>query len=59
MIDAMVGEQKIYPSRSELVRLAVRDFLIKELTDAKTLVPAPPFQARVFGGVTPKNTIKS
>jgi Arc/MetJ-type ribon-helix-helix transcriptional regulator len=30
-IDKLVGESSIYPSRSELIRVAVREFLIKEL----------------------------
>ena len=30
-MDALTGEDSIYPSRSELIRVAVRDFLIEEL----------------------------
>jgi Arc/MetJ-type ribon-helix-helix transcriptional regulator len=30
-IDNLIGEKAVYPSRSELVRVAVREFLIKEL----------------------------
>ena len=30
-ISKLVGENKIYPSRSELVRCALKDYLIKEL----------------------------
>ncbi|MFW9971086.1 MAG: ribbon-helix-helix domain-containing protein [Candidatus Odinarchaeota archaeon] len=30
-IEKLVGEEGLYPSRSELIRVAVRDFLIKEL----------------------------
>lgn len=34
-IDNLIGEDGLYPSRSELIRVAVRDFLIKELEAAK------------------------
>jgi metal-responsive CopG/Arc/MetJ family transcriptional regulator len=30
------GEEELYPSRSELIRVAVREFLITELEAAKT-----------------------
>ncbi|MHA1725093.1 MAG: ribbon-helix-helix domain-containing protein [Promethearchaeota archaeon] len=36
-IEKLVGENGIYPSRSELIRCAVRDFLLKELQTAKDL----------------------
>lgn len=36
MIDGLVGETALYPSRSELIRVAVRDFLIRELESAKS-----------------------
>ncbi|MFX1575506.1 MAG: ribbon-helix-helix domain-containing protein [Promethearchaeota archaeon] len=32
-INKLVGEYKIYPSRSELVRCALKDYLIKELRE--------------------------
>jgi antitoxin ParD1/3/4 len=35
-IDSLIGENGLYPSRSELIRVAVRDFLIKELEAAKS-----------------------
>lgn len=35
-IDSLTGETGLYPSRSELIRVAVRDFLIKELEAAKS-----------------------
>ena len=35
-IDTLVGGQGLYPSRSELIRVAVRDFLIRELEAAKS-----------------------
>ncbi|HEC92893.1 MAG TPA: ribbon-helix-helix protein, CopG family [Candidatus Atribacteria bacterium] len=44
-VDAMeklVGEDGLYPSRSELIRCAVREFLIKELELAKKLIPKQP-----------------
>lgn len=34
-IKKLIGENGIYPSRSELIRCAVREFLIKELKNAK------------------------
>lgn len=36
MIDGLVGDTALYPSRSELIRVAVRDFLVRELTAAKS-----------------------
>jgi len=37
-IAKLVGEGGLYPSRSELIRVAVREFLIKELQLAKNLL---------------------
>lgn len=37
-IGKLVGETGLYPSRSELIRVAVRDFLIRELKMANDLV---------------------
>jgi hypothetical protein len=34
-IDNLVGDKSLYPSRSELIRVAVRDFLIRELEGVK------------------------
>ena len=34
-IDSLVGDHGLYPSRSELIRVAVREFLLKELNEAK------------------------
>jgi hypothetical protein len=36
MIDKLTGEDGLYPSRSELIRVAVRDFLIRELEAGKS-----------------------
>jgi len=36
-INKLIGENGLYPSRSELIRCAVREFLIKELRLAKNL----------------------
>lgn len=36
-IRKLVGEDGLYPSRSELIRCAVREFLIKELKMAKNM----------------------
>lgn len=38
MIEKLTGNQGLYPSRSELIRVALRDFLIRELDTAKTCV---------------------
>ncbi len=35
-IDSLTGHEGLYPSRSELIRVAVRDFLIRELEAAKS-----------------------
>lgn len=35
-IDHLTGTAGLYPSRSELIRVAVRDFLISELQTAKS-----------------------
>jgi len=36
-IDKLTGHEGLYPSRSELIRVAVRDFLLKELRMASNL----------------------
>ena len=36
-INKLIGENGLYPSRSELIRCAVRDFLIKELKAANRM----------------------
>jgi len=36
-INKLIGENGLYPSRSELIRCAVRDFLIKELKMANNM----------------------
>jgi len=36
-INKLIGENGFYPSRSELIRSAVREFLIKELKMARTM----------------------
>jgi len=36
-IKKLVGEDGLYPSRSELIRCAVRDFLLNELTLARNM----------------------
>lgn len=35
-IDRLTGQKGLYPSRSELIRVAMRDFLIHELDAAKS-----------------------
>lgn len=37
-IEKLIGDNGIYPSRSELIRAAVREFLIKELTLANNII---------------------
>lgn len=36
-INKLIGENGLYPSRSELIRVAVRDFLLRELKMAKNM----------------------
>ncbi|MFW9782115.1 MAG: ribbon-helix-helix domain-containing protein [Candidatus Heimdallarchaeota archaeon] len=36
-INKLIGENGLYPSRSELIRCAVRDFLLKELKAANNM----------------------
>jgi Arc/MetJ-type ribon-helix-helix transcriptional regulator len=36
-INKLIGEKGLYPSRSELIRCAVRDFLLKELKAANQI----------------------
>ena len=40
-IDSLVGQEGLYPSRSELIRVAVRDFLMRELEAAKSFQNYP------------------
>ena len=35
-IESLTGSEGLYPSRSELIRVAVRNFLIRELDAAKS-----------------------
>ena len=37
-IKKLIGEGGLYPSRSELIRCAVREFLIKELKNANEII---------------------
>lgn len=37
-IESLVGEHGLYPSRSELIRVAVREFLMRELQMANRMV---------------------
>lgn len=41
-IDTMIGENGLYPSRSELIRVAVRDFLVRELESAQAFMKTAP-----------------
>jgi Arc/MetJ-type ribon-helix-helix transcriptional regulator len=41
-IEKLVGEHGLYPSRSELIRCAVRKFLIKELKQVKSMTGNKP-----------------
>ena len=36
-IETLIGNEGLYPSRSELIRVAVRDFLIQELNQNKKI----------------------
>lgn len=40
-IKKLVGPDGLYPSRSELIRVAVREFLIKEIKMAKNIINEP------------------
>jgi Arc/MetJ-type ribon-helix-helix transcriptional regulator len=45
LIDKMVAEARLYPTRSELIRVAIKEFLTRELHDFETLLqrtPIPP-----------------
>lgn len=35
-IDGLIGKKGLYPSRSELMRVAIREFLIRELESAQS-----------------------
>jgi len=40
-INKLIGADGLYPSRSELIRVAVRQFILRELQLAKVSYPAP------------------
>lgn len=51
MIKKLVGDDALYPSLSELIRVAVRDFLIQELENMKFFnnsqpLPPPKFDSQ-------------
>ena len=48
-IKTLVGDTGLYPSRSELIRVAVRDFLIKELKIAKNFTKGNIFTPHTGG----------
>lgn len=50
-IKTLVGDSGLYPSRSELIRVAVRDFLIKELKIAKNFPKGNVFTPHHSGDV--------
>ena len=39
VINKLIGTNGLYPSRSELIRVAVREFLLNELKNAKKIIP--------------------
>ena len=45
LIENEIGENGIFPSRSELIRVAVREFLIKELASVDSFIQ---FQPDIF-----------
>ncbi|MFW9970353.1 MAG: ribbon-helix-helix domain-containing protein [Candidatus Odinarchaeota archaeon] len=47
-IEKLVGEDGLYPSRSELIRVAVRDFLLKELKMADNLAKYKEMETEEF-----------
>lgn len=50
-IEHLIGDAGIYPSRSELIRVAVREFLIKEMGAAESFTQ---FQPEIFRTEPPK-----
>lgn len=46
IIDSLTGHDGLYPSRSELVRVAVRDFLIHDIDSAKSFKKYAQAQAK-------------
>lgn len=60
-IDGLVGDEGLYPSRSELIRVAVRDYLIRELESAQSILqyqnqhPVIPSNLPTFPETTPGN----
>ena len=54
-IKNLVGDTGLYPSRSELIRVAVRDFLIKELKIAKNFPKSNVFAPQNAGEVMLSN----
>ncbi|KKN04528.1 hypothetical protein LCGC14_1096550 [marine sediment metagenome] len=47
-IKRLVGEGGLYPSRSELIRVAVREFLIKELKNANEIIKYKEVKVKEF-----------
>ena len=58
-INGLIGEKGLYPSRSELIRVAIREFLIRELESAQSFTklqdlvtptahPIPTFDENMF-----------
>lgn len=45
------GEKRVFPSRSELIRVAIRDFLIKEVEGAENFIK---FQSKFTKVYSPK-----
>jgi len=54
-IKKLIGEGGLYPSRSELIRVAVRDFLIKELKKANEMIKYTEIEVEEFDD---KNFVK-
>ena len=54
-IKKLIGEGGLYPSRSELIRVAVRDFLIKELKIANEMIKYNEIEVEEFDD---KNFVK-
>lgn len=61
IIDKLTGTDRLYPSRSELIRVAVHEYLIKELQSInqfaklqklKIETPAKPSNAENFNGIS-------
>lgn len=57
-IDKLIGDEKCFPSRSELVRVAVREFLIRELDSAQCFMKTAQVQNTISRNSLPQSQQK-